>query len=139
MNKNEALSFLIAHQPMPDDEDLTQELIDKYDEVRKYFIAHPEKQAIPLFLNSYGNGDGLGVYQVVEDLFYQFESEDVIPQIRNILEDSSTSESVRYWVTQLAAAFPDDSLKKGLELSLKSNNDDIIEAAQLALDIIEDA
>lgn len=137
MNRNEALSFLRDHQPMPDDDDLTQEVIDKYDEVRKFFTANPDKEVISLFLNSYGNGDGWGVYQLVEDVFYKCHRDDVVVEIKEILENPSIADSVRYWVTQVSAAFSDVKLKKGLEISLKSKNEDIRDAAQLSIDMID--
>lgn len=138
MNRNEALSFLRDHQPMPDDDDLTQELIDKYDEVRNFFIATPDKETISLFLNSYGNGDGWGVYQLVEDVFYKCHFDDVVLEIKKILENPSVADSVRYWVTQVSAAFSDAKLRKGLEISLNSENEDIRDAAQLSLDMMDD-
>lgn len=61
MTKDDAFNFLLRHQPMPSDNDLTQELIDQYDNVRKFFIDHPDRKAIDLFLRSYGDGDGWGV------------------------------------------------------------------------------
>jgi len=138
MNRNEALSFLRDHQPMPDDDDLTQEVIDKYDEVRKFFTANPDKEIISLFLNSYGNGDGWGIYQLVEYVFYKCHRDDVVVEIKEILENPSIADSVRYWVTQVSAAFSDVKLKKGLEISLKSKNEDIRDAAQLSIDMIDE-
>ena len=137
MIKSEALQFLSEHQPMPSDQDLTQELIDKYDSVRKFFIENPAKEAIPLFMQSYGDGDGWGVYQLVEDVFYECDVNDVVMSILNILEDTSISKGVRYWVTQLAAAFPDKKLINGLNISLSSGDEDIYEAAVIALNIIK--
>lgn len=137
MIKSEALQFLSVHQPMPSDQDLTQELIDKYDSVRKFFIENPAKEAIPLFMQSYGDGDGWGVYQLVEDVFYECDVNDVVMSILNILEDTSISKGVRYWVTQLAAAFPDKKLINGLNISLSSGDEDIYEAAVIALNIIK--
>lgn len=69
MTTDEALQFLSNHQPMPSDKDLTEELINQYDSVRCYFISHPDDRAINLFLRSYGDGDGWGVYQLVEGFF----------------------------------------------------------------------
>ena len=37
MTKKEALAFLALNQPMPNDYDITQELINKYNNVRLYF------------------------------------------------------------------------------------------------------
>lgn len=38
MTKKEALAFLALNQPMPNDYDITQELINKYNNVRLYFL-----------------------------------------------------------------------------------------------------
>lgn len=37
MNKDIAIAFLRLHQPMPNDDILDEGLINKYDEVRKFF------------------------------------------------------------------------------------------------------
>ena len=42
ITKKEALSFLQEHQPMPKDNELTQVIINKYDEVRGFFINNPD-------------------------------------------------------------------------------------------------
>jgi hypothetical protein len=58
MTKQQALTFLQQHQPMPGEEELTEALIDKYDEVRKFFIKHPAPECIPLFLGSFADDTG---------------------------------------------------------------------------------
>lgn len=138
MNTEEALDFLSKNQPMPADEYLTQSTIDTYDEARRHFIQHPDKKAIPLFLRSYGDGDGWGVYQLVEDFFYQCNPDDVKKEIKTILEDRTIPKSIRYWVTQVSASFVDNSLKHGLEISMQSENIDIREAAEIALSILNE-
>jgi hypothetical protein len=65
MNKEKAIEFLKKHQPMPDDDSLSTELINEYDMVRKYFLMNPDEECIPLFLNSYGKIDGYGVYKLI--------------------------------------------------------------------------
>ncbi|WP_159990765.1 hypothetical protein [Pelistega ratti] len=134
MNKQDAITFLKNHQPLPDDEKLTEEIINKYDEIRKFFIDNPDDDVIGLFLNSYGNGDGLGVYPLVEDVLLNCSKEKVILLIKEVLEDINTPNNVRYWVTQNAELFFDDRLRKGLEISLHSENEDIREAATIILD-----
>lgn len=138
MTKDDAFNFLLRHQPMPSDNDLTQDLIDQYDNVRKFFIDHPDRKAIDLFLRSYGDGDGWGVYQLVEDFFYQCKEADVKIEIKKVLEDITISDSVRYWVTQVAAAFNDEILRDGLEISLHSTNADIKDAAEMAINLLDE-
>ncbi|NEN75461.1 hypothetical protein F9B74_03850 [Pelistega sp. NLN82] len=134
MNKQDAITFLKKYQPLPDDEKLTEEIINEYDEIRKFFIDNPDDDVIGLFLHSYGNGDGLGVYPLVEDVLLNCSKEKVILSIKEVLEDINTPNNVRYWVTQNAELFFDDRLRKGLEISLHSENEDIREAATIILD-----
>lgn len=136
MTKDEALSFLRQHQPMPSDEYLTRELIGKYDEVRKYFLQSPDKECIPLFLNSFGNGSGFGVYQVVEDVMWKFQKEDVIPHLIKGL--SSEHRGVRSWNAEIAANFPDPQLIPWLHKILLEDDIDIRYASIIALGQIDD-
>ena len=110
MTRNEAISFLQAHQPMPPDELLTQELIDEYDSVVKFFKEYPEKEAIPLLLRSFGEWDCYGVYEMVKFALFKCVVEDVVLSLKVVLEDYSVPESVRYWATLLAGDFPDSRL-----------------------------
>ncbi|MXV06370.1 hypothetical protein [Xanthomonas sp. F4] len=137
MNTTDALSFLRAHQPMPDDDQLTQQLIDAYDAARRLFLTAPERAALPLFLRSFGNGDGWGVYPLVEDVFLACDRADAIAAIREALDDPALPDGSRYWVTQLAAAFADPTLREGLALSLRSEHPDTREAAQMALEMLD--
>ncbi|MEB5695382.1 hypothetical protein MXM31_04165 [Klebsiella aerogenes] len=139
MDKVQAFQFLRLHQPMPADCDITQELIDKYDEVRRFFRTHPDKNAIPLLLQSFGDGDGLGVYQLIEDCFYQYDANDVIACIATILENPHTIESVRYWCTLLTMSFPERRLLVGLDVSVQSSTEDVRDAALSAIKLIEAA
>ncbi|WP_424409888.1 hypothetical protein [Pasteurella sp. PK-2025] len=134
MNKEDAILFLKNHQPLPDDENLTIEIIEEFDKIRKFFILEPDDEIISLFLNSYGNGDGWGVYPLVEDVLLNCTRENVILEIKKILEDKNTSDNIRYWVTQNAEYFVDKRLEKGLKLSLTSENKDISETAKYILD-----
>lgn len=52
------------------DELLTQDLIEKRDDVSKFFINSLDHDAIQLFLCPYGKEDGWEVYQRVEEFLY---------------------------------------------------------------------
>jgi len=75
MTTSEALSFLQAHQPMPDDDALNAhpEILQKYEEVRKYFVENPDPRCIELFLNSFGERSGFGIYQLVDEVFFNLD------------------------------------------------------------------
>lgn len=54
MTKKEALAFLALNQPMPNDYDITQELINKYNNVRLYFLQILLKKPYRYFYNRLG-------------------------------------------------------------------------------------
>ena len=134
MNKFEAIEFLKHYQPLPDDNELTKEIIDNYDEVRKFFKSNPDEICIPLFLNSFGYVSGFGVYQLIEDVIRLFDKDKIIPHIKKAL--SSQHKGIRYWNTQIAAIFPDKKLINELANGLNENDFDMKYAAITALEQI---
>lgn len=123
MTQEEALYFLRRHQPMPKDESLSEELINQYDEVRKFFLHNKNKDCIPLFLNSFGYIEGLGVYQLVEDVILQFSSDEVVPHLKETLD--SKEYSIRYWSVQISANYPSTELLPLLNKILDEDDFDI--------------
>ena len=119
MNTERALSFLKLHQPMPADLFWTDELSNEYIKITNYFITHPNIECIPLLLNSFGEGDGLGTYQLVEDVLFKFNPREVIPHLIQALY--SEHESVKYWTTQICASFPDERMIKPLLILINSS------------------
>src|SRR5690606_955147 len=105
VDTREGLEFLSKHQPMPPDEELDQQLIDYYDEVRKWFILNPDPQCVPLFLNSFVKADGWGVSQLVGDAIIVFDKALVVPPLVKSLRNPNGS--VSYWSAQIACSFPD--------------------------------
>ena len=137
MTVDEGLAFLKAHQPMPDDTELSEELIRAYDEVRRLFIAQPDARCIPLFLTSFGAGDGFGVYQLVEDVLRQFSLDTVVSHLKKGLTHGQ--QSIRYWNADIAANFPTADLIEPLAQLLTEDDEDIRSAAAIALGQIRDA
>ena len=131
ITKIKAFSFLREHQPMPSDEDVTEDEIKKYEEVRTFFINNPDERCVPLFLNSFGGKDGLGVYQMVEDVIVMYNKKVVLPCILHAF--NSSYEGVRYWCIQIASNFPDESLLSPLANFLQSEDQDIKTAAITAI------
>lgn len=134
MDTREGLEFLSKHQPMPPDEELDQQLIDYYDEVRKWFILNPDPQCVPLFLNSFGKGDGWGVYQLVGDALIVFDKAIVVPHLVKSLRNPNGS--VSYWSAQIACSFPDAVLIAPLRKLIEGGDHDIKYAAITALEQI---
>ena len=120
MDANEGLAFLAAHQPLPDDHDLTQVVIDQYDEVRRYFIAHPDPRCVPLFLGSFGDGVGWGVYQLVDEVMRAHPGDVVVRGLDSAL--ASPHLSVRSWALQIAMDYADRRLVPHFKRSLFSDD-----------------
>lgn len=146
IDKESAIQFLKKHQPLPEDKYLSRELIEEYDVVRKYFLQHPDAECIPLFLNSFGEIDGLGVYQLVEDVIVNFSKKEVLPHLQQSLK--SDKKGIKYWNAQIASSFPDKSLIGPLKKILNEDDSDLKFAsitalasinAETVLDILEEA
>lgn len=136
MNSAQAIMFLKDNQPFSKDTEEKFEVIKKYNDVRVHFLNHPDPQCIPLFLNSFGEGSGFGVYQLIEDVLMKFSIEQVVPHLISALKSEHIG--VRYWCTHIAASFPTLSLIPPLSNLLNDPDPDIRCAAVTALSQIED-
>src|SRR5215813_4684883 len=113
MTRDEAISFLKQHQPLPDvsfDQKLHTALHDTF----KFFKYNsgPDPEALPLLVNVFGEGSAGGIYQVFDDLLAKYDKEDVVQELRKAL--SSKHRSVRYWNAEMAVRFPDERLTQPL-------------------------
>ena len=136
MTKDEAINFLEQHQPMPDDDQMSDVVIDQYESVRKYSIENPDPACIPLFLNSFGKGSGCGVYQVVEDVMRQFPKRVVVPHLVEGI--AGTNESAQEWCAYIAASFPESELVSPLKDLLVNGNMNARFASVIALEQIDE-
>ncbi len=91
---------------------MTPELIRTFEEIRQYLIRNPSPDFIPLMLNAFGNGSGLGVYQVCDDVFRPFSKREMVPHLAAAL--LSRHWGVRYWAAHWAMDFPHESLVSAL-------------------------
>lgn len=136
MNTDEAIEFLSKNQPMADDKDLDQETISTYNLVRTYFLTNYDERCVRLFLNSFGQGSGFGIYQLVEDVIEKYDKKIVVPQLIEALK--SKHKSVKYWSGQIAASFPDKRLLEPLKSLLNSDDFELMSASAMALAMIDD-
>ena len=134
MTKDEALTFLRKHQPMPPTVSMPESLAQTYESVRCFFLLHPTKECIPLLLNSFGEGDCFGIYQLVGDVIRQFAPDDVLPHLVQAL--TSESSFLHYWNAQIATHFPSGALIAPLAGLLSDAEPDIRYAAITALEQI---
>ena len=131
MTTDEALLFLQAHQPLPPTKEISNELLSQFDEVRKHFAAHPDSRCVPLLLNSFGQGDGHGVYQRVEDTLRVHSPEIVVEALLQGLR--SPHHSIRQWNAEIAANYPRPELVKPLAELLRHGTIDEQMSAAIAL------
>ena len=134
MTTDEALQFLQSHQPLPPTREVSESLLRQFSEVRKHFAAHPDNRCVPLLLNSFGEGDGHGAYQLVEDTIRAHPENVVIPALLDALRNQSGS--VRYWNAQIAAIYARPELLAPLAEILQRGNLDERIAAVTALEAI---
>lgn len=134
MTTDEALQFLRSHQPLPPTREISEQLLKQFDEVRKHFATHPDDRSVPLLLNSFGEGDGHGIYQLVEDTILAHPENVVIPAL--LAGMSSSHSSVREWNAEIAANYPRPELVSPLAEILRHGSLDERMAAVTALNVI---
>jgi len=134
MTHDEAIQFLRAHQPMTPTDQIKDADAQTYNEVRRFFLSSPDKACIPLFLNSFGDGDCFGVYQLVEDVIAPFEAGAVVPHLAMSLR--SPHRSIRYWSAQISTRFPSFKLIDALAELLREDDFDLRYASVTALEQI---
>jgi HEAT repeat protein len=108
MDHIEALDFLAQHQPMPADDDLDEDLLARFDAAWRALRDHPDPRAPRLLLNSFGDGSGFGVYQLVEDAIRVQPRDLVIDALCDSLQ--SPHQGVRAWSAEIALEYPDERL-----------------------------
>jgi hypothetical protein len=135
MEKSEALAFLRQHQPMPPSDEVTPELRQRYHAVREYFTAHPDPECILLFLSSFGEGN-FSMYQLVDEVMWQFTPDQVLPYLKESLR--SVSLSIRYWSAEIAVLFPSSEILEPLKELLFGADLDCRFAAAMALEYMPD-
>jgi len=113
---DEALAFLRAHQPLSDDDQLSEALVRRYHEGVSHFRAHADERSVPLLLGSFGRGTGHGVYQLVEDTLAVYGPGLVSDALLDAV--AAAVASVREWSFQIAGAGYAD--RRFLEATLKS-------------------
>jgi hypothetical protein len=136
MTTAEALAFLQLYQPLPSDEVLGQNtaIIDTYWAVIKHFTNHPDERCVPLLLNSFGKGDGLGVYQMVDDALLPLDPQIVMKALlHNLARSVELTQPVLYWNPNLCLAFANVEMQEYLAPLLFHTDIDVRMATIIAL------
>ena len=112
-------------------EEGAEDVLRTFNEVRLFFLNHPDVRCVPLLLNSFGEGDGHGIYQLVEDTIAIYPEEIVVPALIKSL--SSPYQSVRAWNAEIAANYTGLELVEPLQQLLVHGSTDESHAAANAL------
>jgi hypothetical protein len=135
MDQEKALMILDKYSPMPDDEQLTEEIVDEYKAAIDYLDNRPpEKRFLKPLFYSLGTFDGWGVYEVTRSLIVSYNKFDVVPLIMEGLKSERNGR--RYWSTLLAADFADENLTPLLLETLKDPLEEIRLNSVMALEAI---
>ena len=134
VNRTEAIEILRRHQPLPPDSTLSEDVLRDFDAARRYFVANPDREAVPLLLGAIGDGSGFGVYQLIEDAIRPLPSSAVLPHV--IVALQSTRAAARSWAAEIASSFPDPCLIPFLTPMLFSPDEDCRASAATALRFI---
>jgi hypothetical protein len=118
-----ALAFLKQHQPMPEDAALDEDLIRRFDEVRRHFEEHPDPRCVPLFIGALrSDSSGFGVYQLLDGLLAVHDQDIVVEALRAALRSPTAARS---WAMEFACDYGDDELKQIAEGLLDDHDEDV--------------
>ena len=122
MTSEEALEFLRMHQPMPPEEEMSEELITRFDKARRALERDPDPRGLPLLLSSLGEGSGLGVYQLLDNTLRAYDTDAVVRAL--VVSLGSPVASVRSWSMEFALDYPDPRLVPAAVALLRSDDPD---------------
>lgn len=135
MTNESALAFLRSHQPMPSDKEaISNDLFQRFDEVRQLFTCELDQRAVPLLVGALGEGDGHGIYSMVVTTLLAYPREVVVSALKEGL--ASSHRSVRYWSAQFTVNYATEELLDQLTEVCKAGGVDERLAAVTAIEVI---
>jgi hypothetical protein len=134
MSTEKAIEFLRRHQPLPPTRQASDELLAELERVRRYFTGILDPRAVPLLIGALGEGDGHGIYPMVETTLLAYPDDVVVSALMDGLH--SQHGSVRYWSAQFAANYPREAFLDLLADVYRSGGVDERIAAITAIEVI---
>lgn len=124
MNKyEEILTFLENNQPLPDENNITDEQINMYRNSLEYLDeVYSDERCIPLLLNCFGSWYLFEIDKHVEPILLKFNKEIVEPYLINSLK--SKNKYVRYWSVCYAGEFLSENNINLLKKIISNKNED---------------
>ncbi|WNS80197.1 HEAT repeat domain-containing protein [Domibacillus sp. DTU_2020_1001157_1_SI_ALB_TIR_016] len=123
MNKEQALLILEKYSPMPNEECMTEEMLNEYAESIDYFSEHPDTVCIKPIMMTFSLSESYGIHDHAVAVLESFSNDQVVPQLIEIIQ--SENEGKRYWGTQIAKSFPDERLVDSLSSCINDPNEEI--------------
>ena len=133
MTGEEARTYLLQHQPMPSDSDITENEADTFIAILQFLEENPNPDFIPLLMGSVSSQTGLGMYEQIQFVLNQFSEGEVVPHVRVLLQ--SPNPGARSWAVGWALEFPSSTYLKAINEILHSPEDD--DSHYLAVAVLE--
>jgi hypothetical protein len=102
MTTEDALNFLRANQPLPDTEFLSEAILKRFDEARKYFQENPHPECVELLLGALSKGDGHGTFALVEDAIFNQDRDTTLKALEKVMAKRSVG---LYWQLRIASNY----------------------------------
>lgn len=134
---NELLNEIKRISPLPDDEQLSEELIDRYYDIFEQIEKYNNPSVIPILVNSLGIGEGYGVYQSVISYLEHFDTEDLLPHL--FLATKNGQKGARKWGAYLLGICRDNRALPSLLSLLSDPEEDVRMFSIIALEMIGDS
>lgn len=123
MDKEQALLILKKYSPMPNEECMTEEMMNEYAESIDYFSEHPDPICIRPIMMTFSLNESYGVYDHAVVALQGFSNDRVVPHLIEIIQNED--EGKRFWGAELAKFFPDERLVDSLSLCINDPNEEI--------------
>lgn len=81
MNKEQVLSILKKYAPIPDNDDLTEEMIDEYASAIEYFEEHPHVSCIEPIMMTFSIDNCYGVFDHAVDVLRNLTNDQVVSHL----------------------------------------------------------
>lgn len=134
---DELLNKIKKMSPLPDDEEMTEELINEYVEVfEEIEEKYKDPRAIPVLIESLGIGEGYGVYQTVLSYLEHFNPEDLLPHLFKAVQHGP--DGARKWGARLLGTLRDNRALPYLLPLLNDPEEEVRIESVIALEMIGD-
>lgn len=118
MDADEAWESLRTWPEFAEDEEISEELFERFENMADFFISNNDPACLPAFLGCLRRDDeDEGLAMFVEEVFQAHALDDVVPVLVQSLGHGDPS--VRTWAASFAPSFPDQRLTPAFEALMR--------------------